>query len=132
VLTPSVLHQFLNPADNNFHSLLKLGYYKRISRGNYGKLSITEKFKMAKDSYDSVSASSIVSMFERCGLAPSLEDKSTTVYNLMFEGLRALGRNEEFHKNNLAAYLTWCDESQRSYLYDGLNANILRQAGMLF
>jgi hypothetical protein len=131
VLTPSMLHQFLNPADNNFHALLKLGYYRRLSRGNYSKLSIPEKFLMAKESYESIGSASIISMFKRCGLVETEEDKSSIVSNLMFEGMRALNRNQDFHKNNLGAYLEWCDQSNLSFLYDSLDANILRMNGMI-
>jgi hypothetical protein len=131
VLTPSMLHQFLNPADNNFHALLKLGYYRRLSQGNYAKLSIAEKFLMAKESYDSIGVSSIISMFRRCGLVETEEDKTSIVYKLMFEGMRSLNRNGDFHKNNLAAYLEWCDQNNLSFLYESLDVNILRMNGMI-
>jgi hypothetical protein len=37
VLEPSVLHQFINPCDNNYHSLFKLAYYPfwAFEKGNF-------------------------------------------------------------------------------------------------
>lgn len=131
VLKPPVLHQFLNPCDNDFHSVFKMAYYRSLSRGTYATLTIPEKFEMAKSAFDSVSESAIISMFRRCGLLPSDLDKETIIYNLMFEGLRALGKNNEFHKDNLAAYINWCYENDFTYLYSDLNMNVLKLAGMI-
>lgn len=131
VIEPSILHQFMNPADNDFHSVFKLKYYRLLSRGNYAKLSDYEKFYLAKTAYQAITSSSIVSMFEKCGLLATEKDKSDVVFNFMFEGIRALGKNGDFHKRNLAEYLDWCDRNGFEFLYSHLNGNILRMAGMI-
>jgi hypothetical protein len=131
VFKPSILHQFLNPADNNFHSLFKLKYYRLISRGTYATLSLSEKFKKAKQSYDAISDESIVSMFVRCGLVNSELDKRSIVHNLVFEGIRALDKHNGFHKLCLKSYLRWCKENDLRFLCSGLTRNMLRMAGML-
>lgn len=131
IFQPALLHQFLNPCDNDFHSVFKMKYYRLVSRGNYSKLSDYDKFWLAKSAYESISPASIRAMFERCGLVENGRDKSDVVYDLMFEGIRALGRNDSFHRNNLAEYLDWCKRNNLADLYAHLNGNILRMAGMI-
>jgi hypothetical protein len=44
VFRPSCLHQFLNPCDNNFHSLFKMSYYRLISHENFRQISVQVQF----------------------------------------------------------------------------------------
>lgn len=103
---PSALHQFLSPCDNNFHSLLKLSYYRLISNGNYKEIGIAEKLELARQCYDGIGSDVIASLFEHCGLVGSL-DKRSLVSKLMCEGLTLLGNRKDFHRRNLVAFLRW-------------------------
>lgn len=131
VIQPSLLHQLLSPADNNFHSLLKLSYYRKISQRNSSTLSITEKLLLAKQCYDAIDAFAIRSMFTRCGLVKSPQGKRTIVYNLMFESIRALDKHKQLHKNALSAFLKWCKSNNLKFLYSSLTYERLKMAGLI-
>lgn len=110
-ILPSVLHQFLSPCDNNFHSLFKLAYYRLISNENYMELNVKEKLELARGCYDNVSAEVIQSLFENCGLIGN-QDKSGVVSRLMCQGITVLGDRGHFHNRNLLAFLTWCENNE--------------------
>lgn len=131
VIQPSLLHQLLSPADNNFHSLLKLSYYRKISQRSSSTLSITEKLFLAKQCYDVIDSFAIRSMFTRCGLVKSNQDKRTIVYNLMFESIRALDKHKQLHKNSLADFLKWCNSNNRKFLYASLTYERLKMTGLI-
>lgn len=131
VIKPSLLHQLLSPADNNFHSYFKLSYYRRLSQRNSSTISIAEKLVLAKQSYDAVSSSTIRALFRRCGLVKSDADKRTVVYDLMFECIRALNKHQQLHKNALAAYLKWCMTNNLTFLYSSLTREQLKMAGLI-
>jgi hypothetical protein len=131
VIQPSLLHQLLSPADNNFHSVFKLAYYRKISQRNSSTLPVTEKLLLAKQCYDAIDSRAIRSMFTRCGLVKSVLDKRTIVYNLMFESIRALDKHKQLHKNSLTAFLKWCKSNNRKYLYSSLTYERLKMAGLV-
>jgi hypothetical protein len=131
VIRPSLLHQFINPANNNFHSVFKLKYYRCISARNTSSLSVDKKIRIARACYDSISDSAIVSMFKKCGLIESEIDKRTIVYNLMLEGLSAIDKHKQHHKQSLASYLKWCHENDLPHVCSGLSRGMLRMAGMI-
>lgn len=130
VISPSALHQLLNPCDNNFHSLFKLKYYRILSQQNSTFFSPTEKFKMAKQSYDDIGVVVVARLFERCGLVGT-GDKESIVYNLIFEGIATLNKYNGFHRNSLASYMHWCVDSGNSDLCSHLNPTILKLAGLV-
>lgn len=115
---PSALHQFLSPCDNNFHSLLKLSYYRLLSNGNYKEIDIKEKLELARQCYDGIESDVIESLFEHCGLVGS-QDKRSLVSKLMCEGLTLLGNRREFHRRNLVAFLRWVK-------YNNLDSSLCR------
>jgi len=106
---PCVTHQLLNPCDNSFHSIFKRHYYMNVSNTNT-QLTMKDKMNIARESYDAVSEETIRSMFIRCGLVPSGEDKRKLVLRLMSEGLGALEKNQQ-HKRCLLKFLKWTNEN---------------------
>lgn len=107
-ILPSTHHQLLNPCDNSFHSLFKQRYYREISNVNRGKLSVKEKFYIAKECYHNVPQESIERMFRRCGLTDSAEqNKRSIVLSLVCEGTDSL-KNSRYHKLCLLRFLKWC------------------------
>lgn len=111
---PTTLHQFLSPLDNNFHSLLKLKYFRLVSDGNYATIDEKEKLELANLCYHDIGSDVIRSLFEKCGLVGTL-DKRERVCQLMCESLRVLGNHSEFHKSNLLCFLKWCQENSLEY-----------------
>lgn len=112
---PSALHAMLSPCDNNFHSLFKLSYYRMISEKNYTFINLREKLLLAKLCYDSISSEVIAGLFRTCGLVGS-GDKRLLVSRLMCEGLKLVGNRDDFHRNNLIAFLKWCLENNLPHL----------------
>ena len=131
VIEPSILHQFMNPCDNHFHSVLKLSYYKEISSRNYQQVTADQKFLLAKSCWDRISQDSVRQMFRKCGLVNTGEDKRSIVMNLMHEGLSCLGKHNNFHRKCLISYLEWCKENELSHLASSLTNNILEYAGFV-
>jgi hypothetical protein len=104
---PSTLHQLLNPCDNSYHSLFKQRYYRLISNLNGEHMDAKEKLNLAMHCYYDISDESVVSMFNRCGLLPTIESKYIIVSRLMSEGITSLDGNQQ-HKKCLLAFLKWC------------------------
>lgn len=129
-IKPSVLHQFINPCDNNFHSLFKLSYYRLLSHKNYEYISDYEKLHLAKQAFDAIDESAVISMFKRCGLIQS-QNKREIIHTLMFEGLGTLGKYDELHRVNLYSYILWCKEKNLHHLCSSISNPILRMAGMI-
>lgn len=131
VIEPSVLHQFMNPCDNHFHSILKLSYYREISHGNYQHVSVDQKFRIAKNCWDKIDQETIVQMFKKCGLISTGEDKRSIVMKLMHEGLSCLGKHNNFHRQSLLSYLEWCKDNNLRYLSSSLSSNMMKIAGFV-
>lgn len=129
LIRPSVLHQLLNPCDNDFHSIFKLSYYRRISRMSKPQVSVSEKLKIAKDCYDNISETSVARLFIKCGLIGN-QDKFEVLTKLMCEGIRCLGKYNGLHKDNLISFLTWCKENELEELRSSLTPVILKLVGM--
>ncbi len=130
VIKPSVLHQLMNPCDNNFHSCFKLGYYRKISNYEEGSISLKEKFHLAKKSYEEISETSVARMFIHCGLTGSNVHPREKILNLMFEGIRALNKKNSYHQKCLISYLKWCKLNNLVHLCSSLNPLILDLLGI--
>jgi hypothetical protein len=112
---PSAVHQLLNPCDNSFHSVMKMSYYRMVSNTN-SIIDLKMKFRMALTAYESIGSDIVTSMFGKCGLIPTAEDKLTIAKTLLCEGLTTLDANDQKHKKALLKYLIWCRENDRYYL----------------
>lgn len=130
VIEPSSLHQLLSPADNSFHSLFKISYYRLLSNQNRSAISEVEKLKLAYTCYHAIESDSIISMFRRCGLLPTEEDLESVVLKLMSEGICAIGKSR-FHRKSLQMYLKWCGESNNISCCSSITPELLRLVGLL-
>lgn len=131
VIEPSVLHQLISPCDNNLHSILKLGYYRRLSKGNHQNFSVVQKLRLAKECWDEISNETVANLFHKCGLSSSAPDKRSVVMNLILEGMSALGKNNQLHRKNLLSYLQWCDDNSLNHLASSMTPEILEYSGLL-
>lgn len=131
VIEPSVLHQLISPCDNNLHSILKLGYYRRLSKGNHQSFSVVQKLRLAKECWDEISNETVANLFHKCGLSSSAPDKRSVVMNLILEGMSALGKNNQLHRKNLLSYLQWCDDNSLNHLASSMTPEILEYSGLL-
>lgn len=131
VIEPSILHQFMNPCDNNLHSVLKLSYYREISNRDLQHLPIDQKFIIAKKCWDKISQESVYRMFRKCGLHNTGEDKRSVIMKLMHEGLSCLGKFNGFHRQNLMCFLEWCQTNRLFHLASSLSPEMLRSAGFV-
>lgn len=131
VIEPSFLHQFMNPCDNHFHSVLKLSYYRELSSQNLQRVSVDQKFLLVKKCWDNISQASVFGMFQKCGLVNTGEDKRTIIMNLMYEGISCLGKHNDFHRKSLLSYLKWCRDQGFDYLASSLSNDMLKIAGFV-
>lgn len=129
VIEPSKLHQFMNPCDNNFHSLFKSSYY-RITSSQNSPVSIPKKYAIARDCYHAISEHVVAQMFVKCGLIGDA-DKQTTILRLVFEGMGCLWKYDQFHRKNLIAYMDWCEENNLKHLCASINSSILELNGII-
>lgn len=130
VIEPSRLHQFMNPCDNNFHSLFKMSYYRAISRQNVRFVSVAEKFRLARDCFDDIGENIVAQMFVKCGLFGDA-DKESTLIHLMFEGMGCLWKYDHFHRDNLIIYLEWCKKNNLHHLCSSITNSILKLSGLI-
>lgn len=129
VIEPPCLHQLLSPADNHFHSILKLSYYRLLSNQNLSSISEEEKLKLVHECYNAIDDVSVTSMFRKCGLLLSADDDpGTVVCKLMSEGIGAIGKSPE-HRRNLLSFLTWCRETDNQSSCSGITETLLRSIG---
>lgn len=131
VITPSVLHQLINPCDNDFHSVFKSKFYRVISNRNEPTISVKEKLLLAKDCYENISSLSIKNMFVKCGLTDLDENKTDVLAKLVSEGIKCLGKNEEYHRKNLICYLKWCVENHHEDLCSSLTRPMMKFFGLV-
>lgn len=129
VIEPSSLHQLLSPSDNNFHSLLKISYFRLLSNENRSAITEEEKLKLVYKCYHAIEPSSIISMFRRCGLLPSDESLESVVLKLMSEGITVIGKSQ-LHRANLRKFLGWCLNTNNLHLCSAITAELLRSVGL--
>lgn len=129
MIEPSLLHQFINPCDNSFHSVFKLSYYRRIAHENHKAISISEKFQLAKRCFENISEDSVQNMFIKCGLLRSDLAIEEILSDLMFEGFGYLGKNKKLHRCQLQAYLQWCEDNDLNFLSSSLTVDMMQHAG---
>lgn len=112
IFEPS-LHHLLNPCDNNFHAIFKLHYNREISNHSTDKITIQEKFLIAKRAIENVSEESIVSMFKRCGLLSPATNYKKLVTELVNEGIHSLEKEKKaLHQNQLKCFIEWCEKNE--------------------
>lgn len=130
-IEPSLLHQFINPCDNNFHSVFKLSYYRQISKENHKSISISDKFQLAKRCFEKVSDESVYNMFLKCGILKADRDTKEILSNLLFEGFGYSGKHKPLHTLQLQAYLQWCEDNDLSFLSSTLTVEMMEHAGLV-
>jgi hypothetical protein len=96
-----------------------------ISHSNYSVISVSEKFKLAKQCYESVGG--VQEMFRRCGLIDSSKSKREVLVNLMHESITCLDNNNQFHRNNIVCFLKWVKENDMNLqtLCKGLTVDLV-------
>lgn len=129
VIEPSALHQLLSPADNSFHSLFKISYYRLLSNENRSAITEVEKLQLAYKCYHAIDSASIVSMFRRCGLLRTEEGLESVVLKLMSEGISAVGKSSA-HRNNLRMFLKWCQLTKNVSCCSSITADLLRSVSL--
>jgi hypothetical protein len=131
VIKPSSLHQLLSPCDNHFHALFKLAYYRSLSRRNSSTISGEAKLQLALQCYRAIDSTAIISMFTKCGILPTPgQDRTTTLWKLMSEGICTLERVPS-HRRNLFSFLKHCDKTNNIFLCQSITTEILRSVGIM-
>jgi hypothetical protein len=130
VIKPSELHQLLSPADNHFHALFKLAYYRLLSHQNVSSMTDEEKLKLALQCYRAIDGETVVSMFRKCGLlADPRQDLETTLWKLISEGIGAVEKCQS-HRRNLLCFLRWCLQNKKTNLCGAINEILLTSIGI--